>query len=58
MTWIAYVLAAAVLIAAGVVVYRGVRDFIRTKGMSACRRCPYSGQCGARDRDEACRRGR
>jgi radical SAM protein with 4Fe4S-binding SPASM domain len=46
MTWITYLVAAAILILAAVLVYRGVRSFIKTGGQSACKSCPYSGSCG------------
>jgi MoaA/NifB/PqqE/SkfB family radical SAM enzyme len=46
MTWISYLVAAAILILAAMVIIRGVRAFFKTGGRSACDHCPYSGSCG------------
>jgi radical SAM protein with 4Fe4S-binding SPASM domain len=46
MTWIWYIIAAAVLILAAILIFRGIRSFIKTGGQSACDHCPYSGSCG------------
>lgn len=45
MTWIAYVLAGLMIILAAWILIKRTRDFIQTKGRSACENCPYSGQC-------------
>ena len=46
MTWISYVVAFVILALAALVIFRGVRSFIKTGGRSACDHCPYSGSCG------------
>lgn len=45
---IGVVLAVAVALAALAILAGRLRDFIRTGGESACRNCPYSGQCGGK----------
>jgi len=45
MTWITYVVAIVILGLAALIIYRGVRAFIKTGGRSACNHCPYSGSC-------------
>ena len=46
MTWITYVVAIVILGFAALIIYRGVRAFLKTGGRSACDHCPYSGSCG------------
>ena len=46
MTWLSYVVAAVILSITALIVYRGVRNFFKTGGRSACDHCPYSGSCG------------
>jgi hypothetical protein len=48
MTWITYVVAIVILGLAAVLIYRGIRSFIKTGGQSACDHCPYSGSCSDR----------
>ena len=44
---IAYLIAAAIVLAAAWILVRRVRAFFRTRGQSACENCPYSGTCGS-----------
>ena len=44
---IAYLIAAAIVLAAAWILVRRVRAFFRTHGQSACENCPYSGACGS-----------
>jgi len=54
MAWIAYVLAGMIILLAAWIVVRRVREFVKTKGMSACENCPYANACG--QKKENCRR--
>jgi radical SAM protein with 4Fe4S-binding SPASM domain len=46
--WVSYAIAAAILVAAALVIFRSVRAFFSTGGRSACDGCPYSGSCAGR----------
>lgn len=40
-----YLIAAAILLSAGWILYRRVAAFVRSKGSSACANCPYAKSC-------------
>ena len=42
---IGWIIGLAIVGLAAAILIRRARDFVRTKGMSACENCPYSGHC-------------
>lgn len=39
------ILGVAIILAAALILLRRLKQFVRTKGQSACSNCPYSGTC-------------